>query len=324
MQGWANHNAPAVSICCVCYNHEKYISDALDSFLAQRTSFKFEVVVRDDCSSDLTTEILKKYKNKFPNIIKLRLESSNQYSKGVKPFSVVSSLATGKYIAMCDGDDFWIDDNKLQAQFDYMERHNHVAMLFENSILLECDINGEVTERRRFNLNLQEGVIEPRQLVNSWIVTTATVFFRNRDLSGLYPKILDLPYGDLPLYLHLAQFGQVHYRDKVSAVYRVLTTGMIKSKVRRLDTAKTMLVFWDRLDELFGQLEIEKATRKQRSQQYGWILWLCIVEKQYGQIPRYAVNFVLSDPVQSLATTGRALKLLALRLVTGQRVDQLK
>src|SRR6056297_2037532 len=113
---------PLVSICCITYNHEKYIADALDSFLMQKTNFPFEIIIHDDASTDATPKIIDRYAKQYPKIIKPIYQSENQFSKGRKPLrDFVLPLIRGKYMATCEGDDFWIDDKKLEKQISFLE-----------------------------------------------------------------------------------------------------------------------------------------------------------------------------------------------------------
>src|SRR5690554_319935 len=101
---------PLVSICCLAFNHEKYIEICLEGFLFQKTTFPFEVLIHDDASTDRTAEIIKEYERKYPHIIKSIYQTQNQYSKGVGVNRVFNfPRAQGKYIAMCEGDDYWTD-----------------------------------------------------------------------------------------------------------------------------------------------------------------------------------------------------------------------
>lgn len=113
---------PEVSIICNTYNQEKYIGQALDGFLMQKTDFPFEVLVHDDASTDGTDRIIKKYAEKHPDIIFPIYETENQWSKGI---SISQELqyprVRGKYIALCEGDDYWTDPQKLQKQYAAME-----------------------------------------------------------------------------------------------------------------------------------------------------------------------------------------------------------
>ena len=128
---------PLVTVSCIAYNHEKYIARALDSFLKQKTDFPFEIVIHDDASTDRTAEIIREYAEKYPDIIRPMYQTENQYSKGISNISGAFNFprAEGKYIAMCEGDDYWIDDTKLQRQADYMEAHPECTMCFHLSLI---------------------------------------------------------------------------------------------------------------------------------------------------------------------------------------------
>ena len=125
----------AVSIICITYNHEEYIRDALNSFVMQKTDFQFEILIHDDASTDNTAAIIREYEIRYPEIIKPIYQKENQYSKGLalgEPFAFIDkyqySRVKGKYIALCEGDDYWTDQYKLQKQFDAMEEHSEVDM----------------------------------------------------------------------------------------------------------------------------------------------------------------------------------------------------
>lgn len=124
IKGWNNNKNLLVSIQCCTYNQDKYISDALDGFLLQKTTFPFEVIVHDDASTDRTADIIREYEKKYPDIIKPIYEKENQYSKHDGSLSkIVQNASKGKYIAFCEGDDYWIDENKLQMQVDFLEKN---------------------------------------------------------------------------------------------------------------------------------------------------------------------------------------------------------
>ena len=118
---------PLVAIRCITYNHEPYIRDALNGFVMQKTNFPFVAIVHDDASTDGTAEIIREYAAKYPNIIKPIFETENQYSKHDGSISRIMAEAQersgAKYIAMCEGDDYWTDPNKLQKQVDFLESH---------------------------------------------------------------------------------------------------------------------------------------------------------------------------------------------------------
>ena len=103
-----------VSVYCLAYNHEQYIRDALEGFVRQKTNFRYEVLVHDDASTDNTPAIIREYAQKYPDIIKPIFQTENQYSKGVKILpEIIHPKSSGRYIAFCEGDDYWCDENKL-------------------------------------------------------------------------------------------------------------------------------------------------------------------------------------------------------------------
>ncbi|MBQ4518409.1 MAG: glycosyltransferase [Clostridia bacterium] len=117
-----------VSVYCLAYNHAKYIRKALDGFVMQKTNFAYEVFVHDDASTDGTADIIREYEAKYPHIIKGIYQTENQHSQKI-PIVTTHILPnmSGEYIACCEGDDYWIDENKLQMQYDIMQTHPEVV-----------------------------------------------------------------------------------------------------------------------------------------------------------------------------------------------------
>jgi len=136
MKNWNvdNTDEPLVSIRCITYNHEPYIAQALDGFLMQKTTFSFEVIVHDDASTDKTADIIREYEKKFPKIIKPIYETENQWSKHDGSLRrIMDSACYGKYIAYCEGDDYWIDENKLQMQVEFLEKNKDFVLCCHNA-----------------------------------------------------------------------------------------------------------------------------------------------------------------------------------------------
>lgn len=131
-----------VSVLCLAYNHEKYIRDALESFVNQKTNFEFEIIINDDCSTDNTAKIIKEYEKKYPNIVKPIYQKENQYSKGRELIvEILLPKAKGKYFALCEGDDYWVDENKLQKQVDFLEQNIDYSLCVSNATIV--DINNK-------------------------------------------------------------------------------------------------------------------------------------------------------------------------------------
>ncbi|MEX1211392.1 MAG: glycosyltransferase [Balneolaceae bacterium] len=134
---------PLVSVCCITFNHEKFIRDAIESFLMQKTSFPFEIIIHDDASTDGTQEIIKEYSEVDPRIIPI-LREDNIKSTGVHIFPIASQIARGKYIALCEGDDYWIDPLKLEKQVAFLEENKNFTLVttLQNNIDIEGSIFG--------------------------------------------------------------------------------------------------------------------------------------------------------------------------------------
>ena len=137
-----DHNSDdvEVSISCVTYNHKDYIATALESFLMQKTTFKFRIYVHDDASTDGTADILRQYAQKYPDTIVAILQKKNMYFKNVRiSAEFIYPRVKGKYVALCEGDDFWIDDGKLQKQYDYMEAHPDCFLCAHSGISVDAE-----------------------------------------------------------------------------------------------------------------------------------------------------------------------------------------
>jgi glycosyltransferase involved in cell wall biosynthesis len=139
MRNWKNCSSkPIASICCTAYNHEQFIEKTLEGFLIQKTDFVFEIIIHDDASTDKTPNIIRKYEKKYPKLIKAIYQKENKFSIGLKPMAgFVIPRATGKYIAICEGDDFWIKDNKLQKQVDFLETNPEYGMVSTDGFIID-------------------------------------------------------------------------------------------------------------------------------------------------------------------------------------------
>lgn len=132
-----HNNQPLLSIWCLSYNHKDFISEAIESFLAQKTKFKFEIIIHDDASNDGTQEIIKDYQNKYPDIIKVIYQQKNQYSQGINPINAIYAMTKSEFIAFCEGDDYWDDDDKLQTQVDFLINHPQYVASFHKSSAID-------------------------------------------------------------------------------------------------------------------------------------------------------------------------------------------
>ncbi len=129
-----------VSILCTAYMHEEYIAQTLDSFLMQKTDFPFEIVINDDASKDRTADIIRQYAQRYPDKIKAFCQQENLYSQNINiEDTVMLPVAEGKYIAFCEGDDYWTEPTKLQRQVDFMEAHPEYSACVHETTVHYCD-----------------------------------------------------------------------------------------------------------------------------------------------------------------------------------------
>lgn len=211
-------NDVMVSIHCMAYNHEKYISKTLDSILSQKVNFKYEVLIHDDASTDKTADIIKKYVKEYPEIIKPIFQTENQYSQGKKPAKRNLLRAKGKYIAICEGDDYWTDDNKLQKQVDFLERNPDFSLCVHSGMYINenGDFNGKY-----FKAYNEDTIVPVEDMIKRWLFPTASIIYRK---SAREP--FEIPFGekavsgDFRLLLYLALKGKVYYFEKSMCVYR--------------------------------------------------------------------------------------------------------
>lgn len=214
-----------VSIRCTTYNHEKYIRQALEGFVMQQTSFRFEAIVHDDASTDGTAGIILEYARKYPEIIKPVIEKENLYHlRNGAIIRTVTPLLRGKYVAMCEGDDYWTDPNKLQKQVDFLESHPDYSLCFANAKLHYEDKG--LTEE---NFNLEDREYLPIEVYKNWLVPTPTMVYRS-DVhnSACYKelrKIKNAVFGDLTLYMALTKIGKIYGMSDIVAGYRRSSSG---------------------------------------------------------------------------------------------------
>lgn len=266
-----------VVISCMVYNHEPYIRDCLEGFVMQKTNFRFIAVVHDDCSTDKTADIIREYEAKYPDIVKPIYETENQWSKHDGSLDRILGKAldaTGaKYLATCEGDDFWIDPYKLQKQVDYMESHPECTCYAHNSLLLKTAtqqialFNKELLHTKDYELS--------EFLNKTWFTPTQSLMFR-RDA---YTALEDLPrfmHGDYTILLNvlLKEGNYLHYENEIMSVYR--DGGWASTNFKELDLFDDYVALLEyykeksnhRCDDVFdAQIELQKKGKEQYIQQ---------------------------------------------------------
>ncbi len=221
MQAWVSREPPLVSICCITYNHKSYLGEAIDSFLMQDTEFPFEIIIHDDASVDGTVDIVQDYAEKYPDIIRIIVQTENQYSKGglINP-RFVFPVTRGKYIALCEGDDYWMDKTKLQKQVDFLEDHPEYVITFSDC--QPFDENGKLG----INFGGARRDLTSIELKQSTPISTLTVCFRNV-IKGIPQDLMSARYGDLVIWSLLGAYGKGKYMsDIIPSAYRVHDSGV--------------------------------------------------------------------------------------------------
>lgn len=217
------NNEPIVSVLCVTYNHQEYIEKALDSFFAQRLSGQIEIIIHDDASTDSTISVIAAYQERYPGIIKLLTEEENQFSKGSLAFMERMYMsAKGKYLAWCEGDDYWTDPQKLERQVQLMERNPDMTVCFHP---VEVRQDGNHKKISSFPSRHSKSYFTLQNLVKSNYIQTNSVMYRRQpSYVGKVPKDI-IPLDWYMHIMHLTQ-GTIGYIDRTMAAYRKHQTGI--------------------------------------------------------------------------------------------------
>lgn len=202
----ANKPAPMVAIEMITYNHEKYIAQAIESVLIQETSFPYKLIICEDGSSDNTAQICLDYKNKFPDKIDLHLNQTNSGVKiNARKLHNLSFNSGAKYIAILDGDDYWLQPSKLQKQVDFLEKHPEYVLCFHKMKILEPD--GKVVEDYITETPKNYESLETLAARGNYIHTPSVVY-RNI-LGSLPPEFDEVFFGDYFMHMMLGQHGKL-------------------------------------------------------------------------------------------------------------------
>lgn len=223
-------STPLVTIRCLVYNHEPYLRQCLDGFVMQKTNFPFEAIVHDDASTDRSAEIILEYAERYPDIIKPIFETENQYSKGDGSLTRIMNAHTrGKYVAMCEGDDYWIDPYKLQKQVDFLEGNPEYGMCYTN-----FNIYYQQTGRTRYSLFTTEPDHFPMYysspedfVLAGGYVCPPSWLIRKKYWPQIKSQCID---GTFALFISLLCVTKVHAMSDVTTVYRILEESATQSK----------------------------------------------------------------------------------------------
>lgn len=235
-------NNPFVSVLMIAYNHEKYLRDAIENVLMQQTDFIFELVIGEDCSTDSTRSICEFYAEKYPEVIRL-LPSDRNYGMHSN-FTRTLLNCRGKYIALCEGDDYWSDPLKLQKQVDFLENNNSFSACFHDCAILKEPELIILHNSSRAN-TYKKNIFNTEDLIQDWIINTCTAMFRSTDF--ILPEIFHEHLIDRLLFQLISLNGPIKYLNDEMAVYRQHPGGITMNKLTQSDFEKITLR-WDKFN----------------------------------------------------------------------------
>lgn len=221
-----------VSVVVTTYNSSKTVTRALDGIAMQKTNFDFEVILSDDGSTDMTREVIKGYNVKLIN---------NGHIGIMRNFAQALDACTGEYIAFCDGDDYWIDDCKLQKQVDYMDTHPECSLCHTNTLTM--------TDKWEDQTKVFENEVTYNSMLIGGTVYILTAMIRASHYNGVMHKFINLHMNswDYPLVLHYARCGEIHKLEDFCAVYMIYTESYSHTHFRLKRASVMGGVYWVRL-----------------------------------------------------------------------------
>ncbi len=220
-QVWPEGTIPLVCTNTLTYNHEPYIKECLEGILMQKTTFPVQILIHEDASTDKTADVLKEYQSKYPNLIKVFFQHDNIYNlpceEQLKRRAEFTSWEIGKYVALCEGDDYWIDPLKLQKQVNFMEDNPEYGV---------CHTGYLYVFGKRFGKNRsveRDDCLKDLLEATSYIGTLTALY--RKDIYDTLPHYFiekNYPFGDLPLWIEFASVSKIKYLPEITAKYRVL------------------------------------------------------------------------------------------------------
>lgn len=246
-----------VSVSMITYNHEAFIAEAIEGVVMQKTNFPFELVIGEDCSTDNTRAICIEYQKKYPDIIRLRLPEKNQ---GMM-LNWINNIESGqgKYVALCDGDDYWTDPYKLQKQVDFMEANPDFALCSHSVYTLMCEQLDENIEMERDTLTTEDIILK------DWGLLTASIFFR-KDAHKTPDWYYTVKNGDYALQLIVSLSGKIKFLPEYMAVYRQHLGGM-SSTLKPLNQMAWMVYLLHHFDK-YTDRKYKKAIKERIKRMY--------------------------------------------------------
>jgi glycosyltransferase involved in cell wall biosynthesis len=278
-----------VTVIVLTYNHEKYIAEALNSVLMQETSFKYDVVVIEDCSTDRTRDIVIDFRSRFPDTVRLLLSERNR--DAFLAWGKVVESAQGEYVALLDGDDYWTSPYKLQKQVDYLDSHRECALCHHNVIELYEDGSPEPHNHHPPD---QKEISTLDDLWQTNFISTCSAMLRRDPVNNLPKWFMNLPWGDWGLFALAARKGNIGYLNEVMGVHRVHDVGLW-SGLNNIQRHKQVIKFYKVMDKGLDLAYHEKISIRVAEEYY----YLALEYERKGDLAnasKYAVRSFIEDP----------------------------
>ena len=248
-----SNNIPLVSVCCLAFNHEKYIRKTFEGIFSQKVNFEFEIIVHDDASTDNTRKIIDEFDIKYPGIIKKLYQKENQYSKGINPYhTYIRPQIRGKYVADCECDDYWTDDHKLQKQIDFLEHNLEFSICGHSFKTVDSNEKLLFYDGRKGRgdhiISIEDTIL------NHAMPQTASMVYRAELIHDEPEFFRKLKVGDYPLRVYMALKGKFYYLDSTMSCYRRhggdSWTTSVNKNIKELEIhLNKVMIFLDELDK---------------------------------------------------------------------------
>lgn len=284
-------NRPLLSVACIAFNQEAYIAQAIEGMLSQKIDFPIEIILHDDASTDRTAVIIQDYAARYPELIRPLYQVENVWSKGVSPMSnFVLPACRGRYVAFCEGDDFWTDPYKLARQVAFLENHPDYVLSHTNCISVDEEgrsLSASLKTKTRSLFRQKSGRLQRNLLFGNFIMTLTAVFrwdaLMRADAAIKFnpPEIVGIDYT---LFLELTGYGKVHYDPTPTAAYRVLRESAshsinIDKRLKFIQQTRDIAIFFNkkyklnvdeaRLRRIYFAAELAEYARRKMFKSYG-------------------------------------------------------
>lgn len=312
---------PKVSVCVTAFNHEKYIEKCLNSILSQRTSFDFEVIIHDDASQDGTPSIIREYARRHPSLITPILQTKNCYGEDrYAPLMNCAMVARGQYLAICEGDDYWCDADKLEIQNEILDRNYNATLAISPG---RIEYNGKLISRLHCNHGSALKSFHAQDVLNAvgQFAPTASYFCRRNVIVGALELFRGAPIGDLFIEVYAGIYGEIIYHPKTLSVYRAQTESSWSASMLK-DRAQKMLDYINEMEFIINRYtknpDLPRLNwNKKRADMYYGLAVAYLEEGRMDEIPNFiekSINLQAFSKKQKILYFSRNSKIALLTL----------